>query len=310
MTVGAHHACTVERHVDVEVLGCRQEVWVQVSVFHSGTTTAIEVAGAAGFVAGLAHVLSDHRKVRRFPDHSVEVRRLIGGVSRCRGELLIGAGRVVAGDTVHVLFDREVERVVRPSVPGVATRTPWFVGLDPDAEVVDLCRLADSFAVVVVPGPVGCLLDLLGGLGVARQARGCEIWPCGEVLLEDLELAVIGRRIGTLHRYRHGLLRDLDRFLFLRHRLGLSNRSGCNDEQHCCNECEQDENPLRRSTSRFHRRASSGHLQLLVSIQPTHCRADTDSVGAKDPNSRFAMPRIRRIRGRRPYAGPRWPCPT
>ena len=112
-------------------------------------------------------------------------------------QLLVGAGGVVADETVDVRFVREVVIGVLPVVARVARGAEAVVGGHRRAVVVDDVLLSEALIVLRVeelPGPVGRLLHLLRRLGVAFEAGVRDRRPVGERLLQLLELGVIGGR--------------------------------------------------------------------------------------------------------------------
>ena len=193
-------------HVHVQrLLGCGQRA-VHVAVLHAIAATAIEVAGAAGVAAALAHLLGNFGEVNGLEDlaRAGRVFGVFGDyVAGKTGRLFVVAGGVVADHAVHVFFRLEVEAGVLPAVAHVAAVAGRFVGGHRDAKVVHHVLLAEQLVgirVFVFPLPVLGAVDLTGRFGVAAQADPGEVGAAVEAALQLLELAVVGGG-GELERF-------------------------------------------------------------------------------------------------------------
>jgi len=119
--------------------------------------SAVEMARAAALAAGVADVSGDVDQVDAFD----------GQAGRA---LDVGSGGVVTHQAVDVFLNAEIKIGAVPSVTGVAAGAAFPIGLDPDAEVVELVLLADGDRLVAagkliglaLPGPVDRPHHLLG----------------------------------------------------------------------------------------------------------------------------------------------------
>ena len=203
VTIGAGEVQALGGHVHVEGGRRIDLIGVQLAVFDTGASSTVEVTRSTGLSARGSDVESDVAEVERLPDLPAPRRELSGLRDRVAGagwELLVGTGRVVADEAVDVLFGREIEGVIGPSVSRVATRAARFIRLDADAEVVDLGLLSDDIRLaersgIRLPRPVGRRHDLFRRFGVARQTGLGHVLVGGELLVEDLELGVVGGRV-------------------------------------------------------------------------------------------------------------------
>jgi len=205
-------------HVYVQILGRHLERAVDIAVFHRIAATAIEVAGAASGAAGLADVAGDFTQVRCLHDLAGMGREfgvLVRRVASQPRQLAVGAGGVVADQTVHIVLGGEVEFLVLPAVADVAGGAELIVRRHGGAEVVDDVLFAQAlFGVRVheLPGPVLGFLHLFGGLGVAGETGLGDFRAAGEGLFQGVELAVVGGGVGGRlggglnrgHRWRGG----------------------------------------------------------------------------------------------------------
>ncbi|OQA36813.1 MAG: hypothetical protein BWY56_01291 [Acidobacteria bacterium ADurb.Bin340] len=140
--------------------------------------SAVEVATAAGGSACLPHPLGHEGQIHSLegfagtlrPFHVLEHRG-----ARTGGDLLVGAGGVVAHETVHLLRLGEIEAGVLPSVARVAAGAAGLIGGQGQAEVVDRVLLAEIHRLPVSglggrPSPMDGLHEVLRVLLMACQA--------------------------------------------------------------------------------------------------------------------------------------------
>ncbi|OIQ68229.1 hypothetical protein GALL_501820 [mine drainage metagenome] len=102
---------------------------------------------------------------------------------------------------VDIFLDREVELVILHAVADVATGASGFIGPHRGTKIINDVPLSQQLLglrIDVFPGPVGGLLNLLGGLGMAAQAGFGDLGTGVKSPVEDLEFAVIGRGLGVL----------------------------------------------------------------------------------------------------------------
>ena len=74
---------------------------------------------------------------------------------------------------IDILLGLEVETRILPAITGMASHAVLLVGNGGRAVVVDdvfLAQLLAGFWIGIFPGPVLCMLNLLGRFGVATQA--------------------------------------------------------------------------------------------------------------------------------------------
>ena len=197
VAVGTGQIRTVGRHMHVDMLRRLDQRGVEVAVLDRVTAAAVEVAGAAVLPAGLAHRLRDLRQVGRLHDLAAalgHLARLVERMAGIGGDLLVGRGRVVAGQAIHVVLVGEIVVLVRPAVASVATRAARLIGEDRAAEIVGRVLLAQLLAggrTDGLPGPVHALHDLVAGLVVAGKTGLGDFRTGLERPLQFLELAVV-----------------------------------------------------------------------------------------------------------------------
>jgi hypothetical protein len=197
VAVLAGHVPALGAHVHVERPGRIDQRGIQVAVLGAVAAAAVEVTAAAAGDVGRADVARDLSQVGRGQFLTVHGGRALQHPAGALGRLVVGAGGVVADQTVDPSVVGEVERRVLPAIAGVAGGAARLVGAHVGAEVVQHVPLAELLAgvrVVVVPGPVDRLADLVPGLGVAFQAGFGDLATTVELALEFLELAVVGGR--------------------------------------------------------------------------------------------------------------------
>src|SRR5574341_2601616 len=117
-------------HVDINVLGGEVETFIQVSVLDAVATAAVEVT--------LAAVLA-RRRADRFGG-----RDQINSVSGVAVRALAVRGRIrMADEAIYIQWVIEIVVCIRPAVTRVARGAFDPVGLNADAEVVDLILLSN-----------------------------------------------------------------------------------------------------------------------------------------------------------------------
>ena len=90
-------------------------------MFHAVAAAAEEVAYAAVFAVRFTHTACHRDKVGRQECFSHEFRFFFRGVTGGGGKFFIGPGLFVADQAVDIFRFGEIESIVFPSVPGVAT---------------------------------------------------------------------------------------------------------------------------------------------------------------------------------------------
>ncbi len=169
---------------------------------------AVEVAGAAVGAPGQVDTLGDGGQVDgrlAFEHHRA------GWAALGVGRLVIGAGGLVADKAVDIALIAEVEGLVLPAVAGVALRAHALVAARVGAEVIDQVALAELLAgvrVLVRPGPVNVLHEVLASLGMAAETGLGHFRAGRERALQLFEFCVIRgaalQRSGDLRRWRGG----------------------------------------------------------------------------------------------------------
>ncbi len=123
----------------------------------------------------------------------------------------------MAHQAVDILLVAEIEIFIIPTVTGMAASAAFPVGLDTDAEVVDLVLFADGYRLITpvqhnritFPFPMHGLHHLLGGVFMALEAGPGDIGACFKRSLDDIGVAD-GRHIrrygcpGIITRIRFG----------------------------------------------------------------------------------------------------------
>lgn len=117
---------SVDAHMHVQLPRRIRHRRIQIPMFHSVAAPTVKVATTTALTAGLAHAARHGGQVHR------GIRRTCAG-----GGLLIGTGSVVADEAVDVLRIAEVERVIPPADPDVATGATRLVGAYGHAVIVD-----------------------------------------------------------------------------------------------------------------------------------------------------------------------------
>ena len=150
------------------------------------TAATEEMAGAAGITAGFIDILSDILQV-----YAVF---WMAGLPR---RLAVQTGTVVAHQAVDIFFSAEVEALVFPAITDVTSRAVRKIGLRRDAEVIQDIALAKPLLVIGIkklPGPVIRLVNLLRRFGMTCDTGPGDFGSGLEMLLQFLELGVVGRR--------------------------------------------------------------------------------------------------------------------
>ena len=158
---------------------------------------AVEMAAAAVDPAGGPDMLGDLFQVDRFEKLAAALLILERRVAAGGGKLAIGAGGIVAGQTIDILGFFEIETLILPAVAGMTAGAPAPVGDRRDSVVVQDMGLAEYPASVFIgrlPAPVQRLFDLFGGLVVTLETGSGNLRTTGERLVELREATVVGSR--------------------------------------------------------------------------------------------------------------------
>ena len=198
----AREVAALDRHVHVEFARRIDERRVQVAVLDAVAAAAVEMAGAAIGPLRPPDALRDLGPIDGLQplEHDAAGRVALG-----RRGLVVGAGLLMADKAVDILLLGEIEIRVRPVVAGMAHRAHAFVAARVGAEIVDQIALAEGLAglfVLVLPGPMDGLLELVPGLVMAGQACLRDLRAIGEGTFQRLVLAVIRRGIRRPWRQR------------------------------------------------------------------------------------------------------------
>lgn len=121
-------------------------------------------------------------------------------MARTSGCLGVGAGGVMADETIDIFLCAKVETFIFPSVTDMATGAIWIVGLWGNAEIIQHIALAEALSAVRIeklPGPMFGLVDLSCRLGMTSQAGPGDRRARREFSLEFLETAVVRSGIGN-----------------------------------------------------------------------------------------------------------------
>ena len=125
-------------------------------------------------------------------------------ITPCRRYLVVGPCLLMADNAVDILLLGEIEVRVGPIVAGMAHRAHALVAARVGAEIVYKVTLAKrlaGFFILVFPGPMDGLLELMAGLIMTGQASLRDLGATGKGPFQRLELAVIRSRVcGPLRR--------------------------------------------------------------------------------------------------------------
>lgn len=179
-------------HVHVQRVAGVDQGGIQIPMFDPIAAAAIEVAAPTVFPSWQADALGDLRPLDRLL--ALKHHRA-GLVALGWWRLVIGAGAVMTDQTVDIVLIAEVEAVVFPAEARVALGAHALVSAGIGAEVVDQITLAEQLPrlfVLVCPGPVNILHELVAGLGMTFQADPGHLRAIAERALELFELAMIG----------------------------------------------------------------------------------------------------------------------
>ena len=114
----------VAAHVNINSLGWVIEAFIQVTMFDRIASAAAKVTTATVFTAGNSDALCGTQQVNTIQ-------------WKTRFTLAVGAGIVVANETINIAFFFEIKIRIVPTITCVAGCTGWPVTLDTDAEVID-----------------------------------------------------------------------------------------------------------------------------------------------------------------------------
>lgn len=118
----------IAAHMDIAISVRMKQLPGKVGMLHRLATTAVEVAFATRFSAGVPHFSGDR--------HQIHVR--FGHTCR-RRRFFISTRGIVADQAIDVSHVRKIEGVVFPTISGMARCAARLVGVDTGAEVVH-CR--------------------------------------------------------------------------------------------------------------------------------------------------------------------------
>ena len=200
VAAGAVEILVLHGHVDVERLVGLEHGGVEIPVFDPLPSSTEEVAGPAVLSGGEPHALRDLVPL------GGKIGLLLcgeGGGLRYRvaghgGELLVGAGLLVADETIHLGLVGKVETLVLEPIADMAGGAAGLVGGHGHTEVVhhESCLSKLPFRIIRCdPAPVKRLLDLLARLGVAAEAGFRHLRTALELLFEGLEFRVVRRHV-------------------------------------------------------------------------------------------------------------------
>src|SRR5690606_4483800 len=156
---------------------------VEVPMLHAICTATVEMTATAIGPATGAHVLGNVFEIRRHHHLATALGPFPGYRSRITGQrrkLPVIAGCVVADETVHGIFCLRWRLVhILPSITHMAGGAAGLIRDRHAAKTVDNLAFAQylpGFLMVVEPGPVRGLANLLAGFGVTSQARGGDVF--------------------------------------------------------------------------------------------------------------------------------------
>ena len=195
----AREILAVLTHVHVDGFAGLEQHRRQITVLDVIATATEKVAGTAIVAPRQGHALRDLGQVdcRLVGEH-----HLAGLIAAGRRRLVIGTRRLVADQAIDVVL---VAEVVGPDVghvvTGVALGAHTLVAAGIGAEVVDQHALAERLAgggLVVAPGPVLVLHELVPCFGMTTQAGLGHLGAAGKRALQFLEFCMVGGRDRTL----------------------------------------------------------------------------------------------------------------
>lgn len=164
-------------------------------MFYAVTAAAVEVASPTVGPPGQTDALRHLREIGRREWLAFERLGLVGRMPGIGRELLVGAGLVMADETVDAGLIGEIERFVLPTVAGMATGAARQVGDNVAAKAVDDVTLAKDLAgmrVIERPRPVDRCLQLFASAVMAGEAGGGHLWAACERSLQFLHRSVVG----------------------------------------------------------------------------------------------------------------------
>ncbi len=208
VAVDAGHVRAIGTHVDVEGPGRIGEGRVEVAVLDRVAAAAVEVAGAAIAAIGKPHGLGGLEEIDGLEHDAGPGGEFLGrlaedGQTGASGEFFVNLRIGMADEAVDVVGVGKIELGVGIAIADVAGGAAGFVGRQGDAEIVDDVLLAEVLArgrILVGPGPMDGLHDLVRGVAVATKAGCRDLLGLGEGAGNQ-------RRVILAHRVDGGLRR-------------------------------------------------------------------------------------------------------